>query len=278
MLRTTALILATLSCQIGGEDNPDATRNDENGGWIGAHLNGAAADYAVSIKQDEKLIGLVLKKPLLRFSDPVTNVADGYLLVWTRQDRPAASASFWVHRLSKGLRELHEFQSLSERPIRARRDVTDVWHPEAAGIAWHSLKDAPAPAGIEARRLAQMRQLARQFSASIRDRTGRQQLRLLPQPVYRYASPAAQVLDGALFVFSKGTNPELLLLIEAREEANKSVWQYATGRMTIREIEVRHQDEIVDTKPSLGGRIPYNDPAQPYFEFRRNLQAPGTTP
>ena len=61
-----------------------------------------------------------------------------------------------------------------------------------------------------------MRRLARQFSASVNDdKFGRQQLRLLSKPLYSYGKAGSQVLDGAIFAFAKGTNPEVLVLIEA---------------------------------------------------------------
>ena len=100
----------------------------------------------------------------------------------------------------------------------------------------------------------------------------------MPQPVYRYASPDEQVLDGALFLFAKGTNPELLLLLEAREDEDGPAWHFTTARMTIREIEIQHQDEALETKPGLGGQTPYNDPQHPYFEFRRPLETAAATP
>jgi hypothetical protein len=252
---------------------------DDPNSWIGKHLLAEAADYTVLVQQDaEQLTELVFEEPLLRYYDPLTNVPDGYFLVWTRDQRPEACATFWVHQLPGGLRELHEFQSLSERPIRARRGETDVWRPDATGVEWRTLPDAPAPASVEALRLTQMRQQARRFSAAIRDGTGRRQLRLLAQPVYRYACPEEHVLDGALFVFAKGTNPELLVLLEARGADDGPFWHVATARMTIRRIEVQLDDEDLETKSALGGRTPYLDPEQPYYEFRRPLQPPAEIP
>lgn len=278
MLQTTILALAIVSGQIAGTNEPEQATDEQNSNWIGDHLLGEAADYTVFVKQQEQLTELALEEPLLHYFDPLTNVPDGYFLMWTRQQRPEACAVFWVHRLPNGMRELHEFQSLSEHAIRARRGETDIWRPDAAGVEWHDLTDAPAPSSVAALRLAQMRQQAQRFSVATREGSGRRQLRLLPQPAYRYASPEEKVLDGALFIFAKGTNPELLLLLEAREEAEGPTWHYATARMTINRIELLHDDKALETKPALGGRIPYRDPQQPYYEFRRPLRPPAQTP
>lgn len=272
------LFLVILSGQAARADKPDKPADDPNRVWMGAHLLNEADAYTVSVKHEDQWTELELEEPLLHYYDPLTNVPEAYFLVWTRQQRPEACATFWVHRLPNGLRELHEFQSLSEHAIRARRGETDVWRPDGAGVEWQMSTDAPVPATVAGLRLAQMRQQARRFSAATRDGTGRRELRLLPQPAFRYACPEEQVLDGALFIFAKGTNPELLLLVEAREETNGAVWHYTTARMTIRQIEILFDDEALETKPGLGGRIPYNDPQQPYFEFRRPLQPPVEAP
>ena len=58
------------------------------------------------------------------------------------------------------------------------------------------------------------------------------QLRLLPTPVYRYSVPKLGVKDGALFTYVLGTDPEVLLLIEARKEGDAENWLIAFGRMT----------------------------------------------
>ena len=253
-------------------DEPDGPDNNSDK-WMGPHLLAEAADYTIFVQEDEdRLTELEFEEPLLRYFDSLTNVPEAYFLVWTRNGRPEACATFWMHRLRNGLRELHEFQSLSGQPIRARSGEADVWHPDAAGVEWQALMGAPMPASGAVLRLAQMRGQARRFSASIRDSAGRMQLRLLPQPAYRYECPDEQVLDGGLFLFAKGTNPELLLLLEAREADDGTAWHFATARMTIRRIEVLLDVKALETKPALGGRIPYRDPQQPYYEFRRPLR------
>lgn len=79
-----------------------------------------------------------------------------------------------------------------------------------------------------------MRSLAGAFSvaATVRnDDSVTRRLRGLPQPIFRYGSRDPEVLDGAIFAFVEGTEPELLLAIEARKTANGFEWQYAIGRL-----------------------------------------------
>jgi hypothetical protein len=56
-------------------------------------------------------------------------------------------------------------------------------------------------------------------------------LRLLPQPLLRYESKHHGVIDGALFALVEATDPEALLVLEARESGGEAEWQYAFARM-----------------------------------------------
>ena len=75
-----------------------------------------------------------------------------------------------------------------------------------------------------------MRNLAREFRATVSDGDNERELRLIPQPLYRHQRSSADVLDGALFCFVMGTDPEVLLLVEARNTPNGSQWCYALAR------------------------------------------------
>ena len=113
-----------------------------------------------------------------------------------------------------------------------------------------------------------MRALTRDFSASTSNGNQRRlELRLLSQPLYRYESTDPLVLDGGLFAFVTSTDPEALLLIEARKPAaaDGPVWDYSICRFTDLGLVVRHKGEQVFTAPL----IPYNSPRQdPKHRYR----------
>ena len=44
-------------------------------------------------------------------------------------------------------------------------------------------------------------------------------------------------------VIAKGTNPAVLLVVEARSDDGRAAWHYALTRMTERECFARHNDE-----------------------------------
>jgi hypothetical protein len=49
---------------------------------------------------------------------------------------------------------------------------------------------------------------------------------LLPRPVYRYENQKDGLIEGALFIYAHGTNPEALAVIECREESSGAVWSF----------------------------------------------------
>lgn len=204
----------------------------------------AAASYVVSRLRNGSVPLTLIEEPVLRYSDNVTQVPDGSLYVWTSADRPEAVVCIWYHPDG---RRYHEFQSLSESGLQAEAAGVVWWNPEEAGVEFREFPEAGSPAENERQRLLQMRSLARRFSAAVSDdKYGRQELRLLAQPVYRYGGPDRPVLDGAIFAFAKGTNPESLLLIEARrKEAGGYEWRYAPARMSSRRCEMQYDGKSV---------------------------------
>ncbi len=205
----------------------------------------AAATYEISVNDDTVLH--LQKEPVLGWSNPVRNSKYGYVFVWTDNGRPAVIAS--IH-LSTRVGWRNEFQSLTRKPIEAVQESRIVWSTKQPGIDWAPLDTDDAPADSRARRLTQMRNLARLFSAKIGKKNS-EELRLMTQPLYRYSSPDDQILDGALFAFVQGTDIEALLLIEATGQP-ESPWRYGFSRMTGWPVEARYRGKVVWTVPSGG--------------------------
>jgi hypothetical protein len=114
--------------------------------------------------------------------------------------------------------------------------------------------------------------LARAYSATVTGWEQDQQvLRLLPQPVYRYGRPDGAVADGAIFAYCKGTNPEVLLLVEAVQNGKDLQWNHAFARMSARGCAVRREDKVVWSVPLLRGE----SPTDPYFNVVQRYQGPG---
>jgi hypothetical protein len=208
---------------------------------------------AVESAPDRKLE--LKKEPVFEWLNPARSDQQGSLFLWLRDGRPAALACIFSHPDEKlpGRRMMHELHALDPEKLLVKRDEYNQWKPQA-GLARKELPDAPAPAATAGARRLQLRRLAQEFGGHEIDRDGKRwELRLLPTPLYRYPVAKAGVVDGALFALmsSAGTDPEVLLLIEAKEDGGKVRWEYACGRFSDWELHVqRKAKEVWASVPS----------------------------
>lgn len=206
------------------------------------------------------------KQPILRWSNPVREyVNDGVTYLFFEGERPRAIVTVWVRSRESNLEsgELwREFVSLSGEPLSCRRDGAVIWSPKSAETFDQIVPEAPPAAPRSSQRLVQMRELARRFHAATYKTDSANELRLLTQPLYRYPNETAEVLDGALFAFAEGNDPEALLLLEAVpvEQGKRHEWRYTLARSTSYRVVVRLDDREVFA-------------VEPYWKVRRT---PGT--
>ena len=212
-----------------------------------------AEAYAMAVETAPKRPLEFLKEPILEWSDSARDglFTQGVVFLWLRAGRPAAIGTIYSEpeeRL-KGRRLLHEFHALDPEKLVVTRPqgALNEWVPQV-GLARRDLADAPAPAATAAARLVQMKALAAEFAAHGLDpQLKRVDMRLLPTPLYRYPAAKSGVIDGALFTFvtTAGTDPEVLLLIEADVTDGKARWQFACGRFSDKSLLVQRRGKEV---------------------------------
>ena len=172
-------------------------------------------------------------EPLAKFDNPISQIWDGFMFLWTDRGRPVAVVKSYHNTPNKTWGRT--FVSLAPQQIVMKQDDKPLWTPEEAGVTFAELPGAPAPSAEPRQRLTQMRAIARRFSVidhwGIKDPTD-WQLRLLPTPLHRYEVPEEGVVDGALFGYVL-TAPEAIVLLEARKtDTGELVWHYALARCT----------------------------------------------
>jgi hypothetical protein len=209
----------------------------------------------------------LLADPVLRWSNPAVGRVYGSVFLWTADGRPIAAASIY-RWFAPYTQRTAEFVQLSSHAVVAERDGRKRWTPDAGLVKFHPLADAPLPDKSSRKRAAQMRLLAGEFAPELTDKRvinegTQQQLRLLEKPIYQYGAGAGGLIEGALFAFVVGTDPEVLLLLEAREIEDKAVWHYALARMNRDAMRVRHRDREVWSVPFL--EKPWADSRSDYF-------------
>jgi hypothetical protein len=214
--------------------------------------------------------------PVMRWRNVVRGQeGEAMMVVWPHNGRPIALASIypWNGKMT------HEFDSLSrDNKLIAREKDRVIWSPQAAGVEFKDVPKGPKPAKTPAERLRQMKALAEGFQATMTgwaaNNSDQEVLRLLPRPLHRYdlagaKDPDPKLIDGALFAFVLGTDPEVVLILEAVRMMEEATWQYACVRATSGGLEVKHGDELVWS----AAKHPANrDPKLPHFAFQRVLE------
>ena len=224
-----------------------------------------AALYTIRSAAGEKPIALH-EESVLRWNNSVNQSVFGNIFLWTKAGRPEVVASIFQFYSPK-TQFAAEFQSLSLDPLILERDGKEVWTPKEPGIALTAFADADPPADSKPRRLVEMRKLAGEFTVQLVDWSRETyRLRLLPRPLLRYGSPDSDVLDGALFTYTYTTDPELLVMVEARKSDKGHRWMYGLARMNIGELTVTHGGREVWTAPRLERPYRYDEGIYTLFE------------
>lgn len=176
----------------------------------------------------------------------------GHLFLWTWKGRPEVIGTIFSTRRDGRRVLVHEFHTLSTSklfPVGPESNSYQ-WSPER-GIVMEPCEGALEVAESAAQRLSQMRSLARSFSAESRTREGKTwEMRLLPTPLAVYQPTSGDVREGALFamVSSEGTDPEVLLMIEARHPKGNDkgwAWHAAALRFSDKDLTVRRNDKTL---------------------------------
>src|SRR5262245_39371203 len=154
-------------------------------------------EFTVATEKEPDKALTRMKEPVSRYTNPARNAFSyGAIFLWVSGERPVAAATIWIG----GEKDVHrEFTLLTDQALVCKRNGKDAWTPSADGFVRKPLPDAPKPAGTPALRLTQMRRQAERFSAEfeIKSIKGKEDLRLMPQPIYRYTADKGAV-EGAI--------------------------------------------------------------------------------
>jgi hypothetical protein len=203
-------------------------------------------------------------EPVYLWTNPVRSGGqDGAVFVWTCRGRAEVVGTFFSDPATGPRKLNHELHSLSTSILDVTRVGAKTWTPEAPGIELLPIADAPPPSATAKARMVQMRALIRDFAANTIDKADKRwELRPLPHPLYRYESTDPDIVDGAVFAFvtSAGTDPEALVVLEARRPVGggSPIWHSAAGRFTDLDLWIRYKG----TQVLAASRVEWDGPRQ----------------
>jgi hypothetical protein len=234
-----------------------ATKDDESSIRLQQMTEIAHGFKFVTVDGATRIPAELVPNPLHRWTDPTRPFSGGALWVSKSHGRPVAILAIELYAAWS-----LEFVSLSTGLVEAQ-DGQVRWRPQKAGVEFREIAGAPVPADDQPKRLRQMRELARRISAREFYDNQHYALRLLPQPIDRYADPASGAIDGAVFIYAHGTNPEILLLIEARRQGSgPPAWTFAAAPLTRAQPTLKLDGKDIWTSPTKENTTP----EQPYYD------------
>jgi hypothetical protein len=185
--------------------------------------------------------------PVFRYDDQPRKFIDATMWVWTHEGRPIAFQKIeaMAHYKTDAPLWGYCFTSLADAPLAVEWNDARSFRTTEAGTESRPLPEAPLPAAKAVERKRQMRDIARGFSARIIEAASKRSeaMRLLPTPIFEFADAETKLPRGAVFGFSSnGTNPDLLVVLEAIERQGKAAWHFAPARMTNGGIQLAYRE------------------------------------
>jgi hypothetical protein len=244
-----AVFLLLVPAGICAEDGGEKTEAAANAKFAAKFAVDEAKRHVIVAGESKPLA--LDEQSLLRWSNPVTAEVYGSVMLWKRDDCPAALAS--IYCFFDRTQVNAEFVSLSESSLIGKRNGKVRWAAEP-GVKFEIIPGAPAVAESSEKRQLQTRSLARRFAASLAQRdddTKFSELRLMSRPLLQYTASDDSGREGSLFAFVTTTDPELLLLVESRGMGEERKWHYAAARMHFCRLQLKLGEKVVWDAPQV---------------------------
>jgi hypothetical protein len=273
MLKSTLIAgLAAASLAIAAIGRTDEPENKEDA-RLAARRLALMKERIAAVKVSSDAEGFpeqFAAEPIFRYTDPARAYVAAALWKLGDKGRPQAIITTELRRqFGGGPRIVYEYLALT--PTKFTATGGDVhWAPDGTALEFKPVPDAPPPAESPERRLLQLKAIARRFAGHEMIGKERCELRLMPQPIDRYTPSSEERADGALFLFTFGTNPEIALLVES----DGKVWSFAAGRLAgATKIELTIDEKTAWEAP----RARYGDNS-PYTATNAPADIPGVAP
>jgi hypothetical protein len=254
----------------------ETTDEEPEAAWRELYLSEAKSLGLFAIQGTERQPLTMHDKPVMRWVS--FNGFNGDVYVWLREGRPEVVGNI-VGFPADGLKEnqrytLAELHAVSTSPIEAAPTGDKQTWKTRSGVALLEIPKTPPPGDTQRERKRQMREISRDFSGWLNHYGEKWKLRMLDKPLYEYGATSDDVLGGALFAFvAFRTDPELLLLVEARKSDDGPQWVYYPVRFSQQDLWLRHREvQIWESLVGPGGGVDPKAAESPYRVYDNKLQ------
>jgi len=264
--RNTSLVIAVLAAACLAEfvwisaDEPSVDTSTVERQALLKEMRSAVAAIKVNEKVgDQSHPAKLVEEPIFRYSDEQRFIRDAAMWVWTEHGRPVSVMKLERYGFPDPARRwLFNVGSVSPNLLTVTWPFDRKFESKKPGLSFQPLTGGPEIAESKAARLIQLKQLVRRFAATMTGGAAddaKTEMRLLPTPLFRYASPHAEIADGALFGLSAtGTNPDAIVAVQWRGEGKTARWEFGITGTTNGGLQVRLDDQPVWSQPYLVNR------------------------
>jgi hypothetical protein len=249
---------------------------DAESAWRELYVTEAQSLALFAAEGEDKHPLALEAKPVMRWVS--FNGFNGDVFVWLREGRPEVVGNI-VGFPAEGLKDnqrytLAELHSVSAGRIEANPSADGQNWKTAKGIALPAVPKAPKPGASERERKRQTREIARDFGGWLNHYGEKWKLRMLDKPIFEYGSTAPDVLGGGLFAFvAFRTDPELLLLVEARQGKDGPQWVYAPLRFSQQDLWLDHREtQVWESRVGPASDVKPKAEDSPYRVYDNKLQ------
>ena len=228
---------------LGQPSQEESSARKIEASWTAFYLD-AAKEYKVTRASDQVAVPLAERAV---FDWASISDYNGAVFAWTENGRPALVATiFSMPRANSQARlAVHEFASFAETDLEVAGPSGRQWKPPKLETL-QRVPGAPPPPESENRLKLECRRLAKDFAAHMNRRGERWDLRLLPTPLVEYRKSSNEVLGGGLFAFvAFSTDPDVLLLIEARKTDEGPAWYFVPVRFSDKSLYLSFKEKQV---------------------------------
>jgi hypothetical protein len=269
----TALVLVVLllpahevSAQVAAKDTPAENSSSNDGDDLLEEALAHMQRFEMRLADGEGAVELHARS-LLNYGDSARANKNGTVWAFGKQGRPLAILELYQGTEPNASR-IHAVTLTGDRTIVMKTPLASVWQPQTTQIEPKPISGAAAPEATASRRLRQMKELARRFTGHEfwDPDNSRFELRLLVQPVHRYRDAEREIQDGGVFILAHGTNPEVVMLIEALGKTQgEARWHYSLARLGSAELHVELDGAAVWKRERTPGIV--GKPTDPYWLF-----------
>lgn len=220
-------------------------------------------------------------EPILRRQQNTVGNSLGYTYLWLdKSGRPAALCDvFYFKNFQENRHMMNEWHALADEPLTVQgpgaKDVMRTFmRSPGAGIDWRAFPETEPPGKTAAARKTQMGRLSKRFSAWLFSSTGeRHDLRLLTTPIFTYeAKDSKDFLGGAIYALCVETDPEIMIVLEARQGKERMEWQYAPFATSIERLFLK----LDDTEAWSADPPKFHPESAHWKDFIKEVQVPLT--